>query len=65
MADWREWAKNQGITYAQLRDMNPWIRSSGMKKSKRKHIVRIPLEESLYRSKMTSISVYNKNWVVD
>ena len=65
VADWREWAKNQGITYAQLRDMNPWIRSSGMKKSKRKHIVRIPLEESLYRSKMTSISVYNKNWVVD
>ena len=65
VADWREWAKNQGITYAQLRDMNPWIRTSSMKKSKRKHIVFIPLEESLYRSKMTTISVYNKNWVVD
>ncbi len=65
VGDWREWAKKQGITYAQLRSMNPWIRSSSMKKSKRKHIVFIPFEESLYRSKMTSISVYNKNWVVD
>lgn len=65
VGDWIEWAKSQGITYAQLRSMNPWIRSSSMTKSKRKHIVYIPLEESLYRSKMTSISVYNKNWVVD
>lgn len=62
---WSEWANKHGITYSQLRDMNPWIRSPKLvNRERRVYTVKIPKQESLYRSKMT-YSVYNKNWIVD
>lgn len=60
---WVDWAKSQGITYAQLREANPWIRSTKLTNAKGKvYKVNIPQEGELYRSKR-QIKVYNKNWV--
>lgn len=63
--DWSEWAQKRGISYLQLKEMNPWIRSTKLvNREKRVYTVKIPRQESLYRSKIT-YSVYNKNWIVD
>ncbi len=65
VASWVSWAKEHGITYAQLRDANPWIRNSKLTNSSGKvYKVKVPKQESLYRSKATK-AVYNSNWVVD
>lgn len=63
--DWVSWAKSHGLSYAQLRDANPWIRSMKLtNKQGKTYKVRIPTAESLSRSKGT-IDVYNKYWLSD
>ena len=65
VASWVDWAKDKGITYAQLREANPWIRSTKLTNAGGKtYKVRVPRGSELYRSKRT-YSVYNKDWVVD
>jgi hypothetical protein len=65
VASWIDWAKGKGITYAQLREANPWIRSTKLTNAAGKtYKVRIPKSSDLYRSKRT-FTVYNKEWVVD
>lgn len=65
VASWIDWAKGKGITYAQLREANPWIRSTKLTNAGGKtYKVRVPKQSELYRSKR-SYSVYNKEWVVD
>ena len=61
--DWAAWAKEQGISYAQLKEENPWIRSRALtNKTGKTYKVKIPKSDSLYRSKQSG-SVYNKAWV--
>ena len=58
-------AHSKGITYAQLREANPWIRSTKLSNASGKtYKVRIPKQNELYRSKRT-FTVYNKDWVID
>ncbi len=65
VASWVSWAKQQGITYAQLRDANPWIRATKLTNNSGKtYKVRVPLNSELYRSKR-KFTAYSKNWVVD
>ena len=65
VANWVDWAKARGITYAQLREANPWIRSTKLTNPAGKtYKVRIPKQSDLYRSKR-SFTAYNKEWVVD
>ncbi len=65
VASWVEWARRQGITYAQLRDANPWIRSNKLTNTSGKtYKVQVPHEETLYLSKRKP-SVYDRSWVVD
>lgn len=41
--DWPTWAKEHGITYAQLREANPWIRAKSLTNKKGKtYTVKIP-----------------------
>ncbi len=62
---WIDWARSKGLTYAQLREANPWIRSTRLTNSAGKtYKVRIPKKDELYRSKR-KFTVYNKDWVVD
>ena len=65
VASWVDWAKAKGITYAQLREANPWIRSTKLTNASGKtYKVRTPKSSDLYRSKR-SFSVYSKDWVID
>lgn len=61
---WPQWAKDHGITFAQLRDENPWIRAKQLTNAKGKeYTVRIPKEESLKRSTQKK-RIYNHKWVL-
>ncbi len=63
--DWPTWAKEHGITFAQLREHNPWIRAKKLtNKTKKTYTIKIPKQSSLYRSRQEQ-SVYNPNWVID
>ena len=60
--DWAIWAKKYGITYAQLREENPWIRAKKLtNKAGKTYQVRVPKKYSLFRSKQ-KITTYNPNW---
>lgn len=62
--DWVAWAKNHGISYAQLREENPWIRSTKLTNRERKtYKVRVPTKDSLSRSE-AGIKLYNPSWAV-
>jgi hypothetical protein len=53
------------LTYAQLREANPWIRSTKLTNTGGKtYKVRIPKAGELYRSKR-KFTAYNKDWVID
>jgi len=65
VSNWASWASDHGLTYAQLRDANPWIRSMNLPNASGKvYMVKVPKRESLYRSTAVK-SIYNRNWVVD
>lgn len=61
--DWVQWAKEHGLTYAQLREANPWIRAKSLtNKAGKTYDVFIPSQSSLYRSKQQKSTVYNPAW---
>lgn len=61
-----KWAQGQGITYKQLKDFNPWLRTRTMPdKSRKKYKIEIPLKEDMYYTKKRKYKTYNKNWVVE
>lgn len=63
VASWSQWARDRGISYAQLRELNPWIRASSLtNKAKKTYTVKIPITTELYRSKRKH-TVWNKKWV--
>ena len=63
VSDWAAWAKNKGITYAQLREENPWIRSNKLtNKTRKTYKVRVPKKDSLKRSTGNK-TVYDPKWV--
>ena len=65
VASWVTWAKDKGITYAQLREANPWIRSTKLTNASGKtYKVRVPNQSDLYLSKR-SFTAYSKDWVID
>lgn len=61
--DWPTWAGEHGLTYAQLREENPWIRAKKLtNKEGKTYKVRIPKQNSLYRSK-NKPKTYNPDWI--
>lgn len=60
-----QFAKNKGITYAQLKDANPWLRDTSlMNKSGRTYILKIPTQAGMHYDPRKTIP-YNKNWVIN
>lgn len=67
IADLAQFAKDNGITYAQLKDFNSWLRDRKLTINPRKpqtYTILIPTQESLYYKKGESIKVHNPNWIV-
>ena len=59
-------ARENGITYAQLKDFNSWLRSDKLtNKTGKTYTLLIPTRESLYYKKGEKIKVHDKRWVVD
>lgn len=60
-----DYAKRQGITYAQLRDANPWLRDTSLRnKTGKAYVLHIPTQEGMYYDPRQTVP-YNKNWVID
>lgn len=64
VSSWPQWAKEHGITYAQLREENPWIRAKQLTNPQSKtYTVRVPKPGSLKRS-ASRHRIYNHKWVL-
>ncbi|MCD8183421.1 MAG: lytic transglycosylase domain-containing protein [Bacteroides sp.] len=60
-----QFTKDKGITYAQLKDANPWLRDASlMNKSGRTYILKIPTQAGMHYDPK-KIVPYNKNWVIN
>ena len=65
IANLAQFAKNKGITYAQLKDANPWLRDTSlMNKSGRTYILKIPTQAGMHYDPKKTVP-YNKNWVIN
>ena len=54
-----------GITYAQLKDANPWLRDTSlMNKSGRTYILKIPTQAGMHYNPKKTVP-HNKNWVIN
>lgn len=63
--DLAQFAKEQGITYAQLKEFNSWLRDRKLpNKTGKEYKLLIPYKEDLYYS-TRKVKVYHKNWTVD
>ncbi|WP_436418463.1 lytic transglycosylase domain-containing protein [Petrimonas sulfuriphila] len=57
-------AKENGITYAQLKDFNSWLRDTKLtNKSGKNYTVLIPTRESLYYKKGEKIKIHDERWI--
>jgi len=64
--DLAEWAKRQGVTYKQLKDFNPWLRTRTLPdKSGKLYHVAIPLKSDMYYNSQRKYKTYNPQWVID
>ena len=65
IANISDFAKQQGITYAQLRDANPWLREQSLKnRTGKTYVLQIPTQEGMYYDPKKTVA-YNKHWVID
>lgn len=60
-----QFAKDNGVSYAQLKDANPWLRSTNLEnKSGRTYKLKIPQQEGMYYNPK-KIVPHDKKWVID
>lgn len=58
-----QWAKNQGTTYALLKNLNPWLRQDFLQnRTHRTYVLKIPLKEGLTHHPRKVVP-HNKKWV--
>lgn len=63
VGDWAAWAEKHDVSYAQLREENPWIRAKSLaNKAGKTYKVLVPKVESLSRKRQQQ-AVFNPNWV--
>lgn len=59
-----DFARQQGITYAQLKDFNSWLRAAKLtNKLGKSYTLLIPTQESLYYKKDEKHNVHDERWV--
>lgn len=64
--DLTAFANKHGLTYAQLKDFNPWMRSNTLPdKSGKLYKILIPVKDDMKYGKKKSFPIYNPRWVVD
>jgi len=61
--DWTVWAAQQGITYSQLKDFNPWLRDRKLTNaSGKEYLVQLPDKDD-FKFNPAKIKIYNPAWV--
>lgn len=64
ISDLTEFARQKGITYAQLKDANPWLRGRSLEnKSRKEYILNIPTKEGMNYNPGKTVP-HDKNWVI-
>lgn len=66
--DLTTFAKRNGVTYAQLKDFNSWLRDRQLTisaKSSKSYTILIPTQESLYYKRGEKIKVYDNRWITE
>lgn len=65
IADLAAYARGKGITYAQLKDANPWLRDNFLQnKSGRTYVLKIPTQAGMHYDPKKTVP-HNRAWVVD
>lgn len=65
IADLAQYAQSKGITYAQLKDANPWLRDTFLQnRSGRTYVLHIPTQAGMYYDPKKTVP-HNRAWVVD
>lgn len=60
-----QFALGQGVTYAQLKDANPWLRDDFLQnRSRRTYILRIPTQASMHYDP-SATRAHSPSWVID
>jgi hypothetical protein len=62
--DLAAFARQHGVTYAQLKDFNPWLRGAGLRNpSGKEYTLLIPTEDDLYYKKEKKTKIHNPAWI--
>lgn len=65
IADLAAWAKKQGITYALLKNLNPWLRDNFLQNvSGRTYMLKVPTQEGMHYQP-DKVIPHDKRWVVE
>ena len=65
IADLASYARGKGITYAQLKDANPWLRDTFLQnKSGRTYVLKIPTQAGMHYDPQKT-RAHNRAWTVD
>ena len=65
IADLASYARGKGITYAQLKDANPWLRDTFLQnKSGRTYVLKIPTQAGMHYDPQKT-RTHNRAWTVD
>ena len=65
IANLATWAKEQGTTYALLKNLNPWLRDNFLQNvSGRTYVLKIPLKENMHYT-TDAIVPHDKRWVIE
>ncbi|MDR1005210.1 MAG: lytic transglycosylase domain-containing protein [Prevotellaceae bacterium] len=60
-----QFARDNGLTYAQLKDFNPWLRDNFLQnKSGRTYVLKLPDANALFYNPKKTVP-HDKNWVID
>ena len=65
IADLASYARSKGITYAQLKDANPWLRDTFLQnKSGRTYVLKLPTQAGMHYDPQKT-RAHNRAWTVD
>lgn len=65
IADLAAYARDKGITYAQLKDANPWLRDNFLQNnSGRTYVLKIPTRDGMYYDPQRT-KAHNRAWTID
>jgi hypothetical protein len=64
VSDWTSFAQEYGITYAQLKDFNVWLRNTSLtNRTGKLYKIKIPQKEDMYYKRGEKTEVFDDRWI--